>query len=80
MLKKLFIIGNGFDLHFNLPTKVSDFKNYLSSQSLYLNNNAKDLYESYGVNWSDFENSLANISIQNKSNFMIQKATLKKGV
>ena len=24
--------------------------------------------------------SLANISIQNKSNFMIQKATLKKGV
>lgn len=63
MLKKLFIIGNGFDLHFNLPTKVSDFKNYLSSQSLYLNDNAKNLYESYGVNWSDFENSLANISI-----------------
>ena len=29
-MKKLFIIGNGFDLAHKLPTRYSDFKNYLT--------------------------------------------------
>ena len=28
-MKKLFIIGNGFDIAHGLPTKYSDFQNYL---------------------------------------------------
>lgn len=31
-MKKLFIIGNGFDLSHKLPTRYSDFKNYLTKK------------------------------------------------
>ena len=30
--RKLFIIGNGFDLNHNLPTKYQHFKEYLSDE------------------------------------------------
>ena len=63
MRRRLFVIGNGFDLHFGLPTKVSDFKDYLSYQNVYSMGNAREVYDSYGVNWSEFEKSLASISI-----------------
>lgn len=29
--KKIFIIGNGFDLNFKLPTSPDNYKNYLES-------------------------------------------------
>ena len=31
-MKNLFIIGNGFDLAHKLPTRYSDFKNYLTKK------------------------------------------------
>lgn len=58
---KLFIIGNGFDLHHSLPTSFSDFEKFLkiTNESLfyYLDNFFP------GDLWSDFENSLANFQI-----------------
>lgn len=30
---RFFIIGNGFDLHHNLPTSFSRFKNYVKEKS-----------------------------------------------
>lgn len=57
MKNKLFIIGNGFDLAHNLPTKFDpDFKNIAIN---YEQDNFWDLYQSRENDiWSDFENLL----------------------
>lgn len=57
MKNKLFIIGNGFDLAHNLPTRFDpDFKNIARK---YEPDNFWDLYQSQRDDiWSDFENLL----------------------
>lgn len=57
MKNKLFLIGNGFDLAHNLPTRFDpDFKNIANK---YEYNNFWDLYQSREDEiWSDFENLL----------------------
>lgn len=64
-LKTLYIIGNGFDLYHGLPTKPSNFSEYLK-----LNNKSLfDLFESYyffdsGKDlWSELEKNLANLDV-----------------
>ncbi|RHV56751.1 hypothetical protein DXB22_22195 [Clostridiaceae bacterium OM02-2AC] len=57
MKNKLFILGNGFDLAHNLPTRFNpDFKNIAQK---FEQDNFWDLYQSreYDI-WSDFENLL----------------------
>jgi len=58
----LYIIGNGFDLHHNLKTKYSDFKEYLQK----VNSSLEYLLDmSFSVDlWSDFENHLASLDIK----------------
>ena len=58
MKKKLFIIGNGFDIAHNLPTKFDpDFK---SITLKYEQDNFWELYQSRKDDiWSDFENLLS---------------------
>lgn len=58
MKNKLFIIGNGFDLAHNLPTKFNpDFMNFARR---YEQDNFWDLYQTREDNiWSDFENLLS---------------------
>ncbi|MDR1244644.1 MAG: bacteriophage abortive infection AbiH family protein [Endomicrobium sp.] len=62
MAKILYIIGNGFDLHHELKTKYSDFREYLqrhNSNLLYL------LDTSFSADlWSDFEKNLAELNIR----------------
>lgn len=60
---KLYIIGNGFDLHFKLPTRVDDFKAILANKRAYDFCSALDFFEGYGVDWSEYESSLADIDI-----------------
>ncbi|MBQ8143026.1 MAG: bacteriophage abortive infection AbiH family protein [Bacilli bacterium] len=60
---KLYIIGNGFDLHFKLPTRVDDFKAILANKRAYNYCLALDFFEGYGVDWSKYESSLADIDI-----------------
>ena len=57
MKNKLFVIGNGFDLAHNLPTRfVPDFKHVAQK---YEQDNFWDLYQSNEDDiWSDFENLL----------------------
>lgn len=67
MIEKLYIIGNGFDLHHHLKTSYLDFANYLKV-------NNRDLYdtlESYveypdseNDLWSNFESNLAKLNIE----------------
>ncbi len=67
MTAKLYIIGNGFDLHHCLNTKYSDFAFYLekSYSGIY---SILESYVSYPTSdkdlWSRFEENLANLDIE----------------
>ncbi len=63
MMKKLYVIGNGFDLHFGLPTRTNNFVEELDKIQFDCFGSAKQIYASYGVNWSTFEADIANIDI-----------------
>lgn len=63
-MKTLYIIGNGFDRHFNLKTSVDDYINCLKQlNSNILNMNGFELFNNYGVNWGDYEQSLSKIDL-----------------
>lgn len=63
-MKTLYIIGNGFDLHFGLKTKTDHFIEYLKNQPVYNEaDNAFNVFYSYGVNWYEYEQSLNNIDL-----------------
>ena len=61
-----YVIGNGFDLHYNLPTSYCHFKHYLiQNGKLDIVKKIDDLFEKQGCfnpenieKWSDFENML----------------------
>lgn len=60
----LYIIGNGFDLHFELKTKTEHFLEYLKSQSIYNEiDSALDILDSYGIDWCEYEQSLNDIDL-----------------
>ncbi len=60
----LFIIGNGFDLHFKLKTKTNHFVEHLKAQPVYNEvGNAFDVLDCYGVDWYEYEQSLNDIDL-----------------
>lgn len=60
----LYIIGNGFDLHFKLKTRTDHFIEYLKEQSIYNEiDNAVDVLNCYGIDWCDYEQSLNDIDL-----------------
>ena len=60
----LYIIGNGFDLHFGLKTKTEDFAKNLRNQCLYNEiDDALDILNFYGVDWHEYEQSLNDIDL-----------------
>lgn len=60
----LFVIGNGFDLHFGLKTTTADFEEFLSRQSIEGEmDNALEVLNAYGVDWSEYEQSLADMNL-----------------
>lgn len=60
----LFVIGNGFDLHFGLETTTADFEGFLREQDIEGEiDNAFDVLNAYGVDWSEYEQSLAYIDL-----------------
>lgn len=62
---KLYIFGNGLDLHYKLKTRPSDFLNILRHKEIYNEtNNAAEIFESYNVLWSNFEQDLAHIDLK----------------
>jgi hypothetical protein len=74
---KLYIIGNGFDIHHGMKSKYSDFKNYVEKND----NDLFDTLEKYFDEdelWSDFEETLAFIdtdTITDASNFLASYAS-----
>lgn len=60
----LFVIGNGFDLHFGLKTGTADFEDFLSEQRIEGEmDTALEILNAYGVDWSEYEQSLANMNL-----------------
>lgn len=60
----LFVIGNGFDLHFGLKTGTADFEDCLRAQEIEGEmDNAFEILNTYGVDWSEYEQSLANMDL-----------------
>lgn len=60
--ESLYIIGNGFDIYHGIPSRYSDFKEYLSDVESELH----DLVEEYipaEEDWSDLEAALADIDV-----------------
>ena len=55
MYMKLFIIGNGFDLYFGLPTTVDRYIEILAGLEMYDGENIIEVYSNYGVEWNEFE-------------------------
>lgn len=68
-MAKLYIIGNGFDLHFDLRTSPQNFVERLNGKKVYNQangtyNNVYDVMEAYGIDWSVYEESLAYIDLK----------------
>ena len=65
----LYIVGNGFDLHHDIPSRYSDFQNYLNANHhAYLAGQIEIFYPS-NVNspeykWGDLENALGEIDFK----------------
>lgn len=56
----LIIIGNGFDLAHRLPTKYTDFHNYLEKTNPDCIDRLDSLF-TFGEQWCDFENGLGHL-------------------
>lgn len=72
-MNRLIIIGNGFDLHHELPTSYNNFRNFLEDGEAWGNIKMPrigdllyllDSYFYFNHNWSDFEEKLASFDIQ----------------
>jgi hypothetical protein len=63
--RKLYIIGNGFDLWHGLPTKFSDFKSFVKESKEADLLEAIENYLPVKNDWSDLESALASLDIEN---------------
>lgn len=70
MAKRLFILGNGFDLDHDLETSYDDFKNWVFNRNKELHSKISFMMEEHSklalsdedkLNWSDFERSFHEI-------------------
>jgi hypothetical protein len=60
--RKLYVIGNGFDLHHEIPSEYRDFREFVQECDSNLLR-AVDDYLPVGDDWSDLEQALADIDV-----------------
>ena len=66
--RKLYVIGNGFDLHHGLPCGYADFMAWLQGNRTKVYSTLNRIYgDCDGNNWSDFEDSLASFNLDDYS-------------
>ena len=62
---KLYIFGNGLDLHYGLKTSPNDYLQFSKQERIYNEtSNAAEIFLNYNVNWSDFEQKIAYIDLE----------------
>ncbi len=59
-IKKLYIIGNGFDMQHGIKSKYSDFREYIETKDESLKAKPEEYFDS-DVLWSNFEEASADI-------------------
>lgn len=64
MLKTLYIIGNGFDLHHGIKSRYADFRKYCEEQDEEMVKRLKMFHENPEKLWSDFEAEMGNIDAE----------------
>lgn len=73
--KTLYIIGNGFDLYHGLPTRYSDFEQYLKIKNSVLHDRVEQFLFGLDEHWWNFEEALANLDtdqiLDEASNFLV---------
>lgn len=69
--KKLFVVGNGFDVYHGIPSSYKDFREYLENTDKGLCRKLEE-YFSYEDFWSDFEQSLADFD----ADYLIENASV----
>lgn len=67
-IRNLYIIGNGFDLHHDIPSRYADFLNWLRNNKKAAYNKIVDLYNDADENewWNEFETNLGYFEIREK--------------
>ena len=77
-VKKLYIVGNGFDIHHGISSKPTDFQIYAENTNQDLCNKIETYFD-YSSLWADFEKTLANFNgeylIDTASDFLVSYAT-----
>ncbi|MDO5381397.1 MAG: AbiH family protein [Eubacteriales bacterium] len=62
---KLYIFGNGLDLHYRLKTRPDDFLQILRNKQIYNEaSNAAEIFENYNVLWNNFEQDMAYLDLE----------------
>ncbi|WP_185264325.1 bacteriophage abortive infection AbiH family protein [Elizabethkingia anophelis] len=62
-IKKLYIIGNGFDMQHGIKSKYSDFREYIETKDERLKAKLEEYFDS-DVLWSNFEEALADLDTE----------------
>ena len=75
-MKRLYIIGNGFDLFFDLPTTTDDFCKELDKIIVKDNESARTVFESHGVDWSIYETGLSKLDLEDVSEDVVESPSL----
>ncbi|MCW8864499.1 MAG: bacteriophage abortive infection AbiH family protein [Colwellia sp.] len=74
-MSKLYIIGNGFDLHHGLSTSYTDFEHHLKTHHIQLLDSLNKYYFIEGIDqklWSKFEENLANIDKDGLVDYLLE--------
>jgi len=73
-MSKLYIIGNGFDLHHGLATKYTNFQSHLKTHHIQLLDSLNQYYilENDHSLWSKFEENLANLDKDSLLDFLME--------
>ncbi|MEQ3164357.1 bacteriophage abortive infection AbiH family protein [Parabacteroides goldsteinii] len=63
-MENLYLIGNGFDLHHEIPSSYRDYHKWLSKQQPDVADQLDQIYGTDDQWWCDFENSLGALEIE----------------
>lgn len=62
--RRLYIVGNGFDLHHRIPTEFCDFRQFVREHDSGLLKAIESYLSAIRADWSDLESSLATIEVE----------------
>lgn len=72
-MKNLYLIGNGFDKHHDIPSGYWDFHEWLKKNDSELVEQIDELYDYNGDLWGNFEVELGSLDIAKKTTEIYQK-------